>query len=158
MRYISAILSSEKFILRSIRTDIQELVEAIEESFYPIPFVFVNLYGLSQVGNGFVPSLNRVLQENDLFSDFSLLPPRAIPLLFGFLLQVRNALFRLVKFGVPKDGVQRAFNSELARLLLHLRAGWQRPRCPPRKWREANPSTRHTIRTAVPPVLYEPYP
>lgn len=55
------------------QTDIQKLVETTEEAFYPIPLFLVNLHSLFQFGNGSVPSLDRVLQENDLLSDFILL-------------------------------------------------------------------------------------
>ena len=55
------------------QTNVQQLIEAIEEAFYPIPLFRVNLHGLFQFGNGSVSSFNSILQTHNLLADFGFL-------------------------------------------------------------------------------------
>ena len=95
-------------------------MEAVKEVFDKTPLLLVHLDFSALFRDSLVLISNGVLQEYDLLADFGFLLFRKMLLPFDFLLQLFDALFRLVKFGVPKERVERTFYSELARLLFQL--------------------------------------
>ena len=92
----------------------------MEEAFDKTPLLLVHLDFSVLFRDSLVFISNGVLKDNDLLADFGFLLFRKMLLPSDFLLQLFDALFRLVKCGVAKERVERTFYSELAYLLFQL--------------------------------------